>query len=83
MKQKQQLEERIKLAQSATQLQLRKDDARRKILIGAYVLDKYNSENKFDELIHELDQFLFRPTDRILFDLPPRVENAKAMPEGL
>jgi len=80
LKQKEQLEARIKMMQTRTQLQSRKDETRRKILAGAYVLKKYESENKGDEFIQELDQFLFKAGDRILFGLPPRAEDASPKP---
>lgn len=76
LKQKQQLEVRIKVLQTKTQRQSRKDDTRRKILAGAYLLNKCDSKNKMEELVQELDQFLFRPNDRNLFGLPPRMDNS-------
>lgn len=78
LKQKEQLENQIKLMHSKTKTQTRKDDSRRKILVGTYVLEKYDSEDKREELIQELDRFLFRTGDRILFGLPPRVGEDKS-----
>ncbi len=75
LKRKDQLEARIKLTQAKVQSQERKDETRRKILVGAYILEKYTSENKSEFLVQELDNFLFRTCDRNLFGLPPRPES--------
>jgi len=74
IKQKQQLESKIKLMESRQSDRLRKEDTRRKILAGAFVLNKYTEAGSMGELTHELDQFLFKPADRALFGLQPRSE---------
>jgi hypothetical protein len=65
----QRIEQRIKYLASR---QVRKDDTRRKILIGAIVLAKIE-QGEFAEkqLRRWLDQALTRQDDRALFDLPP------------
>lgn len=83
LKRKDQLDARIKIVQARTQSQLRKDETRRKILAGAYILDKYTLENKSDVLIQELDNFLFKPRDRSLFGLPPRIANDISISEDV
>ncbi len=52
----------------------RRDDTRRKILIGAIVLAKIE-QGAFDKavLVSWLDQGLTRADDRVLFDLPVKV----------
>jgi large subunit ribosomal protein L7/L12 len=45
----------------------RKKDTRRKILIGAYYLDKARKIDAMDELAHTLDDYLKRDSDRALF----------------
>ncbi len=49
--------------------QQRKNDTRRKILVGAYFLNKFIKENKFNELKSIMNEFLTRDQDRQLFDL--------------
>lgn len=48
----------------------RKEDTRRKILAGSYLLDQY--KNNFDALKTKLDPFLNRTQDRELFGLAPK-----------
>ena len=44
---------------------------RKKILIGAYILEKYkNAQHEMQKLTKELDKFLIKNHDRKLFDLP-------------
>lgn len=51
----------------------RKDDTRRKILIGATVLARVDTHQlEHTELERWLDAHLTRPDDRALFNLPPR-----------
>ena len=50
----------------------RKDDTRRKILAGAWVLTQVErGELSRESLQRSLDRFLTRPDERALFDLPP------------
>lgn len=69
-----QLQARIQMLQAREEMQRRKNDTRKKILIGSYFLDKYEKENARQILIAELDKFLFRKRDRELFGLAPRGE---------
>ena len=51
----------------------RKDDTRRKILIGATILARIDRhELDHADLEAWLDEHLIRPEDRALFELPPR-----------
>lgn len=69
LKKREQLEARIKLEQRKDCAKERKDDTRRKILVGAYYLDKHVENNTMDSLISHLSAFLIRPNDRNLFGL--------------
>ncbi len=73
--QRNQLEERIKRQKMKLDSRERQRDTRRKILAGAYLLEKY--KDKPEELKSLLDKFLSRPADRELFHLnihPPKTE---------
>ncbi|BAZ47349.1 hypothetical protein NIES4102_43950 (plasmid) [Chondrocystis sp. NIES-4102] len=51
-------------------LQKRKDDTRRKILIGAMIIGKTKNDPEFNKrVLAELDRFLEREADRKLFNL--------------
>ena len=66
-KQKEILDARIQQAESKLKVKERKEDTRRKILIGAFMMEKLKKEEKFDSMIQELDGFLMRNSDRKLF----------------
>ena len=52
--------------------QERKDDTRRKILLGSYLIKKIQSnEANKDKVLAELDDYLTEDRDRQLFNLPP------------
>lgn len=72
LKQKLQLDSKIKLVEAKNKRKQRNDDTRRKILAGAFVLHKHEQEDIMESLIQELDKFLFKPADRALFGLQPR-----------
>lgn len=67
---KQQIETRKKAAeQEATRV----NDTRRKILVGAIVLNQLDSGAlPIEQLMAMLDKALSRTDDRALFDLPPK-----------
>ena len=62
---------RIRLMQNREQSKERKDNTRRKILIGSYYLELSNKNNSFDSVVKLMDSYLTRDSDRMLFDLPP------------
>jgi len=62
---------RIRLAQNREQSKERKDNTRRKILIGSYYLDQANKNNSFNDIVKLMDSYLTRDSDRLLFDLTP------------
>ena len=66
-----QLNARIQLMEAAQKSRGKKRDTRRKILVGAWYLDKAKQESSWDELVKQLDIFLKRASDRQLFELEP------------
>ena len=65
------LNARIRLIQNREQSKERKDNTRRKILIGSYYLDQANKNNSFDDVVKLMDSYLTRDSDRKLFGLTP------------
>ena len=56
--------------------QERKDDTRRKILLGSYLIKKMNAnEANKEKILDELNDYLTENRDRLLFDLPNIEEN--------
>ena len=74
---KSQIEARIQAVEAREKTKERKKDVRRKILAGAYYLDRINKEKVFDELTKAMDGYLVRDNDRILFGLPPKTPKTK------
>ena len=68
--QKQILEARIQKAESLQKQRDRKADTRRKILLGAYFLEKLRKDGTLEAIKPELNNFLTRNIDRALFGLP-------------
>ena len=68
-KKKEQLHARIQKIESLQKARERKRDTRRKILIGAYFIDKAIEEGGLDALFKKMDGYLKRKSDRELFDL--------------
>lgn len=65
-----QIKAQLSAEKSREKAQKRKDDTRRKILVGAYFLEQAQTEKKFAELVEKLDPFLKKTVDRNLFGLP-------------
>ena len=60
---------------------VRKRDTRRKILAGAMVLDRVARGVLTEQLfLRDMDEFLDRPHERALFELPPRPNREKGDP---
>ena len=55
--------------------QQRKDDTRRKILLGSYLIKKIQNEANKEKILAELNEYLTENRDRQLFDLPNIEEN--------
>ncbi len=68
---KEQLNTRIQKLEALQKARARKKDTRRKILIGAYFIDKATEEGSLDSLFQQLDKYLKRNSDRELFELKP------------
>jgi large subunit ribosomal protein L7/L12 len=67
---KEQIEARIKNIESKEKVRAKKDDTRRKVLIGAMVMEQMGkSEESKKKVLANLDGFLTRPLDRKLFGL--------------
>ncbi len=65
--QKQAIEAREKTKQKE---QERKDDTRRKILLGSYLIKKMQNEANKEKILAELNEYLTEDRDRQLFGLP-------------
>jgi large subunit ribosomal protein L7/L12 len=65
------LNARIRLMQNREQSKERKNNTRRKILIGSYYLDQANRNNSFDDVVKLMYSYLTRDSDRKLFGLEP------------
>jgi len=59
----------IKQLQSKEKAQARKNETRRKILAGSYILNEHEKAGTLDVLKDKLDKFLDKPADRKLFGL--------------
>lgn len=71
-----QLKAQIQALEAAERSREKKRDTRRKILIGAYYLDQAHQTNRFNEIVDIMDRYLTRESDRALFDLPARKNQA-------
>lgn len=67
--QKSKLEHRIQLAEARAKTFEKKQDTRRKILVGAYYLDKAAKDDTMEEINKLMDGYLTRDNDRALFGL--------------
>lgn len=68
------LQEELARARAAQEKSLKKIDDRRKVLVGAFVLDQLQSIESaaaFKVGSKSLDEWLTRPTERALFGLAP------------
>lgn len=70
--QKEKLEARIQLVENRQKDKERKNDTRRKILLGSYHLDHAQKKGTMEEIKKIMDTYLTRDADRILFDLPEK-----------
>lgn len=64
-----QLHARIQKLEATQKTKAKKQDTRRKILVGAYYLDKAKKENRMNEVKEAMREFLTRKSDRLLFEL--------------
>jgi large subunit ribosomal protein L7/L12 len=63
------IEARIQATENRNKHTQRKQDTRRKILIGSFYLDKAIKENKLEDIKKLMDDYLTRDSDRKLFEL--------------
>lgn len=69
------LEAQMQAIQARQKERQRKDDTRRKVLVGAAVLaEAEKNPAAKQKLMSLLDQHLTRDVDRAVFDLPPKAE---------
>jgi len=69
------LKDDIRAARSQVRQQERKQDTRRKIIVGAVVLMRMESDPEFAaDISRMLDRAVEQPRDRALLDLPERHE---------
>jgi uncharacterized membrane protein YccC len=70
------LNQEIQRTRTLAQKKRRKDDTRRKVLVGAMILETMEATESDqwpkERLIDALDSFLIRDRDRALFGLPPK-----------
>jgi large subunit ribosomal protein L7/L12 len=72
LKRREELNAQIQKIKAQEASQKRKSDTRRKILLGALVMEMMDSgELDKNKIMKRLDGFLTRDIDRSLFDLPP------------
>ncbi|MEI8055098.1 MAG: mobilization protein [bacterium] len=69
--QREKLNARIQSVEARVKTSERKQDVRKKILIGAYYLDQAEKNNAMSELKSIMNKFLKRDFDRELFGLEP------------
>ena len=70
-KKQEQLRLQIQKEQQKESTKKRKEDTRRKILLGAMVLERMERESDYKEQVSKtLDKYLTKERDRELFDLP-------------
>lgn len=74
VKKKAQLTARLQLLTQKEVSQKRKVETRKKILAGAYILEKHERGGTLEGFVKELGDFLIREHDRVLFGLPPKEE---------
>lgn len=68
-KQRAVIEARIQKCENRNKQKERKQETRRKILIGSYYLEKAIRNNQLEEIKNLMNSFLKRDSDRKLFDL--------------
>jgi len=68
-KKREQINARIQKMEASQKTKARKQETRRKILVGAFYLDKTRKEGVYDALVKSMDGYLKRDSDRVLFDL--------------
>jgi len=70
-KKREQINARIQKMEASQKSKERKQETRRKILIGAFYLDKARKDEAYGSLVTSIDGYLKRDSDRVLFNLKP------------
>lgn len=70
-KTKAQLTARIQKMEAVEKTRERKRETRRKILIGAYFLEKAKQEGTVESLMATMENYVSRDVDKALFQSPP------------
>jgi hypothetical protein len=73
-----QLQARIMAKKARDKKQERKNQTRRKILVGAIIMDQYEQSGRMDQLLKMIDPYLVRDNDRVLFGFEPLKVKEKA-----
>ena len=68
--QRDKLTTKIQAAEGRFKVLERKQETRRKILVGSYYLDQAHKQNQMQDLKSLMDKYLTRNSDRKLFELP-------------
>jgi large subunit ribosomal protein L7/L12 len=71
MKKKEALEAKIESLKARERVQQRKDETRKKILLGAYIMEHQGEGIDWEGWLKKLGPFLQRENDRKLFGLEP------------
>lgn len=61
---------RIQATEARIKVSERKQETRRKILVGSYYIDDARKNNNWDSIKKLMDNYLTRISDRTLFELP-------------
>lgn len=78
-KQKEKAERKIRELRQQEKVQARKNENRRKVLIGAMMLEKVKQQKYSQaDLLEEMNRFLTRDNERALFGLTPQGKNDEA-----
>jgi len=75
------LKARMRDKKARVKNKIRKQDTRKKILIGALFLSDMDGNDKMEKFVMDrLDKYLTNDRDRALFDLPPASSNKSPTP---
>lgn len=74
-KKQEQLKAQIQALEASESARERKRETRRKILVGAFYLEKAREESRFEDIVKRMDDYLNRDADRILFGLSPKIKS--------
>ena len=67
-KKREQLNAKIQKIQASEKSKLRKVETRRKIIVGAYIIDQALKDGTLDQLYKKTKEYCIRHSDRILFE---------------